>query len=839
MAPSKILDAVKGDRDARWAFLIALGIAAIVALLNYASFLTASDGLLLDAGNRASEPTAPKVVVVDPGTQDPAGNFELLERLAETARNLGAVRIGLYSANAPGALPESPSVPLTFGLAELGRVPSADDRIDYAAARIAAADHGISRRQTPSFASANGAIPSFETALAGRLAAKDYFVRMPREQNIPVVSLAQVLANDFHADDFEGMVMIVAPGRDLTEAHLSTPLSKDGARTPASLFSAYAVQSLLDRSEIYAATPWTAFAAILALTLAVAAAMTAFEPKRALAPVLFLGVLSALLAAYLALSFANLLLPITAMIVAIIMAAVGLLLFSEVRQDRRLAAILERAIAMAFGNSPYDAQTEPGRHLTEAAERIGLHHSLVLSVPHSGPASVLGAFRADQDDMPSERTLRLIAADRKDSATSIERPTDWNGEVHSALLSSDDPALVWLYSAPAEGKAPHPAEHAHNIAAAIRQTHEWRNDLSTGARRARRKRPIDAQLASAASLITARSDRIAAGLDGLETAAMIFHLGGFPVHANAQMEALARQAGLTPHGTNLLKTLTALSDFSADHLSELLSAIIRDGVEIRIPAKDFGGLQRILRVAPMLKGTHDIIILEAVDITEQNRLAQQRSAVGNFVDKQLRNDLEVIELGAEIGQASAGEGSHVKEIFFNLSETVQRAIGRLEEVADFLNDTGTSAANVCYPLDARKVVDEALEKVAPFAAEFDVSIETALPGISGFTMAEPKSLLATCEAMLRIVIADTPHGGRVKARLTEELDGTVIEVSGGFGIPFERLMAALDSRSEEVPEEYRALASGFKDVARWQGLSSYWSAVGQGLRFNVKMRRIG
>ena len=815
-------------------------IAAAVALLNHFAIFSISDGLLLDAANRSSEPATPRMILVDPADRNLASDPELVSRLAEAASDLGVVRLGLYSANLPQNLPDASALPIVIGLTDPRQLPaSPTDRIDIAAARIAVPDQGISRRQISAFSSPTGTLPAFETALSGRQLDDPYFVRMPRAQNIPLVSLGQVLSGDFRAGDFDGMVMIVAPGPDLTEAQLSTPLSNDRSRMPASQFSAYAVQSLLDRSEIRAAGLWVSFAAIAMLSLAVAAAMTVYEPKRALVPILIVAVPIALFAAYAALVITNIFLPITATLVAIAITAFALLLYAELRQDQRLTAILERAITMAFGRSPYDAQAEPGRHLTEAAERIGLTHSLVLSVPRGGPPSVLGAYRADQSDLPSERALRVIASGSAGEVPPIERPDQWSGNVHSAVLSASDPSLVWLYAAPSEAENPQPAAHAGNIAAAIRQNHEWSSDLSTAARRARRKRPIDAQLASAASLITARSERIAAGLDALDTAAMIFHLGGFPVHANAQMEALAQQAGLTPHGATLFETLDALTDFSAAHLSQLLSAVVSDGVEIRIPAKDFGGLQRILRVAPMLDGTNDVIVLEAIDITEQNRLAQQRFAVGNFIDKQLRNDLEVIELGAEIARASAGENSHLTEIVANLSETAQRAIGRLEEVAEFLNDAGTSAGKVCYPLDARKVVDEALEKVAPFAAEFDVSVETALPGISGFTMAEPKSLLATCEAMLRIVIADTPHGGAVKARLTEELDGTVIEVSGGFGIPFERLMAALDSRSEEVPEEYRSLANGFKDVARWQGFASYWSAVGQGFRFNVKMRRIG
>ena len=76
--------------------------------------------------------------------------------------------------------------------------------------------------------------------------------------------------------------------------------------------------------------------------------------------------------------------------------------------------------------------------------------------------------------------------------------------------------------------------------------------------------------------------------------------------------------------------------------------------------------------------------------------------------------------------------------------------------------------------------------------------------------------------------------------MREELDGkSFVRVSGGFGTPFERLMAAFDAGAGETLAEFQIISAGIREALGWGGAVSYWSAVGKGYKFNIQMRRIG
>lgn len=160
-------------------------------------------------------------------------------------------------------------------------------------------------------------------------------------------------------------------------------------------------------------------------------------------------------------------------------------------------------------------------------------------------------------------------------------------------------------------------------------------------------------------------------------------------------------------------------------------------------------------------------------------------------------------------------------------------------MANLLDDTAGTHLHVCYPIDARKVVEDAYERVRGKADSLGISAQVDIPGISGFTMAEPMQLLKMLEAMMAVIIADTPHGGRFSVQLQEERDHSRLEITGGIGIPFERLIAAFDAPSGDVPDEFQAIATGIGQVIAWRGQASYWSEVGKGYRFVVKLQRVG
>ena len=144
-----------------------------------------------------------------------------------------------------------------------------------------------------------------------------------------------------------------------------------------------------------------------------------------------------------------------------------------------------------------------------------------------------------------------------------------------------------------------------------------------------------------------------------------------------------------------------------------------------------------------------------------------------------------------------------------------------------------------YPLDARRLVLDARNQVAEFAQDLAVGIDADIPGISGFTMAEPRALGEMLGAMLRVVLADTPRGEAVVLRL-EELEGrTRIRIAGGFGMAFERLVELLSGGPDEAVGDFKLVAEGMARALQWDASVSYWGREADGFGFTVDLRRIG
>ena len=125
------------------------------------------------------------------------------------------------------------------------------------------------------------------------------------------------------------------------------------------------------------------------------------------------------------------------------------------------------------------------------------------------------------------------------------------------------------------------------------------------------------------------------------------------------------------------------------------------------------------------------------------------------------------------------------------------------------------------------------------AEELEVGIDIQLPAMSGFTIAEPRALGDMLEAMLRVVVADTPQGETVTVRLEEKNTETQVHISGGFGIGFGRLVYLLTKGEDQSVGEYRQINRGIARTAKWGGSVSYWGREANGFGFNVKLRRIG
>lgn len=816
------------------------------------------DGRFFDAVTVNQPGRSPSVVVVERDEAFDAQGPERFGELESDLARLGVERIG-YLGYDRGAITTS-ETPIIIGLPTQAlpenqrfelRPPAAGIGAGIAAARsIALAQYGINRSQSAVLPGRSGTIPVFEAALADTFPPRsDFLIPMPQQQSIPVLRASQLTSGQMERGELAGLVaMVVRP--EALRGSLSTPLSPDRRATSEAIFRAHAINSLRSGQIHHRAQLWESWIILLAIGAMLALVYRTTDPKR-LAVMFPLACSVLILAAcWAVLQFTGKLLPVSAMLIAPWIVTFQRVLERETSQDRRLERTASRAVQTSFNRSALREGARLPHFLGSAAQYAGVERSLLIEWLPNGKLEAVAANNASIDDIElAPRQLRRILKEVRDSfgvRDAAEIVPGWEGEARIGWVGTGEQQLFWLHTRP---ETTTPGKSAHLVRALVnsfRELFRWRADLNARSSQEDRHLPIDNKVASAIALVANESEQVRRGFDTIDTAVIIFHLIGSPLHANEAMQELYREAGLSLFDTSLSEVLLALTDLDEARVEALIEDLMLNGSEMRMPMRDLGDgerqSERMLRLAAPVRNTHvadRILVLEAIDMRNANRAADLRKAVAKFIDLQLRNDFEAILLGSQLACDDRLDLRQVRSVVERIDETARRATGRLDEVADLIRSDTSDLTEACYPVDATAVVKDAVARASGFADELGVIIEAEHPGVSGFTLAEPVALTDMLVSMLRVVIADTPQNGAVKLKLEELAGRTHIRISGGFGIGFERLLWLIANYEEGAVGEYRVIGEGMAKVTRWSASVSYWGSEANGFGFNVDLRGIG
>ncbi|WP_435419136.1 hypothetical protein WAB17_06160 [Parerythrobacter aurantius] len=830
-------------------------VVVVLGTLHQAGVFRIVDGQLFDLASTRASGSVPAVVMVQTDerfAQSGPARFILLE---DGLARLGAEKVG-YLAPRPGPVGKSmrgrivEAVPArrlpgrnTWELVE-GRSAAA---IEPAARIMAPAEYGIYRRQLLSLAGRDGRLATFEARLAGSIAAGhgSFYIPMPRSQSLPVISASQVIAGDLARGTLEGTVAIVVTPATM-RGSLTTPRSPAARQTSEAEFRALAVQALRSGNAVFPASAWQAWLILAALGAILAITYHRIDPKRLALIVPSLVTLCVMGLAWIALLFAGRMLPLTALTLLPWIVTFLRMLTREQAQDRRLEATAARAVQHAFGRSVLREGARLPDLLSNAARLAGVGRSLVLEQKTDGSLSVLHVHGASADDIAlSSRDLvslldRLRGRQVMLAAGNLVQ--GWDGMVRMTWLGGTERDLFWLFTLPESSARRKSAMLVRAIAASFRELFRWRANLNARQRHDHWFAPIDDKVASAISLLSNSSDQISHGFDTIGTAVMVFHMVGSPIHANGPMREICRQTGLTVTETSLSDALAKLTELEGDKIDAIIQQLLLHGGEMRVPMRRIGPEERMFRIAAparMVRARERVIVLEAVDVSELHRAADLRQAVARFMDLQLRNDFEAIMLGAQLAADPRVTADKLAPIVARIADSTRRAVGRLDEVADLVRRDTFTLEGACYPFEAASVVAEAIDRSTSFAKELGVRVEADLPGASGFTVAEPIALGAMIQAMLRVLIADTPQGDAVRLILQEVEGRTHIRISGGFGIALERLLQLLSHHDNETAGDFGAIAEGMALAVQWDASVSYWGREADGFGFNIDLKRIG
>ena len=843
-------------------WLSLLAIPGMLALAQVFGLFTLTDGRIFDLVTVNGNSGTPQVVIVELDEAFHQRGPDRFARLERTLRQLGVVRAGYLDgvSQVERTTPGVPPLPRVVAWTPLRQVDGSGWQprgtgdgetrdlpgTAYGARVLAPAQYGIYRRQLGALGGSDQPLGTFEAKLANvTVTPGPFYIRMARHQSIPRVSANQLDTRLFDAETLSGKVaLITVPQSD--QRLLPTPLTPDVRATSEAVLRAYAVNSLRNGDIVKAMRHWAMLLLLLGAAAVLALIFSRIDPKRfALSVPLGASVLAAA-ANWASLAWLDILLPVTALMILPWLIAYDRLLWRETRQDLRLEQVAARAVHQSFRRSALREAANLTDYFGSAANVAGLEKYLALELLEDGSVQEVCAAQAGIADLAlSGKALKKELQASQDRSQPVEASTlvpTWPGAPRLAWLGGAESQYFLLFQTPPEGLSGKHARLVRAFVMSFREIYQWRRNLNARSQMDERVRPIDERVARAVSLVSTEAQQIRHGFDMTQSAVGIYHLIGSPLHANAQMRSIQREAGLAGDESSLARTLATLTELDERQITALFSELVLNGGQMLLPMKQIGNVDRILRIAVperLAREDHRVFVLEAIDTTELHRAADLRQAVALFIDLQLRNDLEAILLGARLAGDDRLDTPRLRTVVANVGKTARRAKQRLDEVAQLVQGTNEQLVEASYPVNAGQIVSKAHERVADLAKDLMVEIDLTTPGISGFTIAEPRTLADMLEAMMRVVIADTPRGDSISVILEEFERETVIRVSGGFGIGFGRLMSLMDTSENEAVGEYRQIADAIPKARKWGATVSYWGREADGFGFTINMKRIG
>ncbi len=835
--------------------LLPLVVALLLAFAHDRGALGFADARFFDAVTLNEPGQRPRVVLIAAETLYDGSNPGQASALVSAARRLGVERVAFVAP--PPADIAAAQAP--FGFVVMARpaekIPGTSRwRLTgppppswaVAGARIrAAAQSGVHRRQLAELPGTAGPIAAFEALAAGRTPRPSAsWLRLTPNQNLPRLRAQQLLAGEIGSQALAGAILLIEPPATQTERRIATPRDGAAGAISPSAFSAAAIQTFADGREVRALSPLESLLLLIALAAISGLIYLRSDPKRIIPLFLLSGIAIVVASGWLALQLANLLLPVTALVVSLPISALLVLLRAELSEDRNLRRFVTQAINLSSHRVLLKDLGRMPEFLGSTAEILGIERHLVFE-QRGRRLEALVAHKASLDDLIGDKSAVLAALRR---AARAQHPIDasalvpgWPVTARLVSLGPGEGRRFWLYGYP---EAAHSAalHTAGAIAADFRAIQQLRVDLGAGSDRSLGYRPADEWAGGAVQLVADQAALVSSGIDGLETAVIVFHPIGYPLHANTTMAALYEALDLVLADTTLPRLIAALTELDPARIATSLNDLLLHGGEMRVNCREIDTRKRQLRVAARREASSEMprtLSLEVIDVSEPRRLAQLRLTVSSLLDVNIRNDLEAIGFALAVARSGKLDAARQDKVLGQIEAAAGRAAVRLDAISPHLRADFGEAPGESFPIDATAAVKEACDLVEPLIESDGIGLHSELPSISGFAVADPKQLTEMVEAMLRIVIADCAPGEAVRVKVSEATERTRITVSGGIGMAFERLYAALELSDAASHGPFGSIARGMAAALGWGAVVSYSSLVGKGYRFVIELRRIG
>ncbi len=694
---------------------------------------------------------------------------------------------------------------------------------------------------------------------------------------LPTIEAERVLRGDLTLDLVSGRVVLVGRSIDSSNPPLLTPLSEE-ADVSQLIYAGYTVDTLLRGQPLQTMSWWQTL--VLLLGLLGAAAVLYFRMGVRHSPGIAIGgvvTLSAL--GWVALHFFDTVLPVAELI------AFHLVLWYLLsRREQRLESVVVQKLLRASNSrqherllpSDFNTSQDPwGQIILLTTQILNLDRAILLE--RRGSAKHLRevkAYRCSIEDIDErrrdfERTPYSTALEEGGpiilSKTYLKNPAPgsrqfmvplefsgqllgfMSGEVAKETLDTNPLFLSLL------------GNFSDQIGELLYQRQLWQARQRNEASQWRRLMQLDSieseykSLSEVSQLFERRLGLLENVFNSLHTSTILYDLFGQVMQVNRKMEELIRRSGLSVFTMTAADAISILGGMSISVAREHLQHMVLTDESLTFAAHLPGVEDAFsLNVRPIKSIDSEAVgqtaapfqiqgfLLELIDITHLVRRERLKEELASKINAELRNQLEAALLAAQLC-SQPDVGSPDKEAFSLVVERkllkIARTLTRSQAILDSVQNVSQLSD---FPVSVGVLVDDLAKRWKTRLAERELAFEREHPPFTAFVQVDVNQMENTLDAVVAVLVEDVGPGGTIRLRLEErQQDGvfwnTFIFENSGYGMPAERLHAAMNSSGRTVSPVMHRLRQASDQVTLWGGELEASTAIGQGIRFNLRL----
>ena len=713
---------------------------------------------------------------------------------------------------------------------------------------VAPAEFGAHRSQFKSVKVGTRDIPTIEATAIGASLPDKFLIDFSNARNLPRLSAERILSGQLTAGMLHGKTAVVGPQENIGDARLFTPLSPDFATARPVDLHAAAIQTLQQGEAITVLSPWANALVLLAFCLLAAPLYAQVRPRRA--PWLVAAVMGLALGLSVFVLWAfEVLMPSGQVAAAQLLLAPLIVQNRQVLKDAKLKSFIRRAGARMDGGRSETKENWPS-FAAGTARMLGVNRQLLLRRGTDGSLEQLAAVDMSVSDLPANDDVRralFIKADSTEGSLALEHQdvagTDGGGRMQIAALAPAEAGggyYVYDRPTPATTGSSDPGEAVDALLVRLSElmsaaSAESDNTVNTSTL-------LQEQVVQTVERMERQRATLAAALSSVSSGIALFDAAGLLVHVNASMESIMRAIGLEPGRTTMVDLVSTLVGGDAPKALQTLRHVVLLRTSLGQPtAGEINGRRFLLRIDGSQSAAQNgtgAVLCELVDITEMSRLAAVQRNLAAFIDIQLRNDFETVQLAVRLATDPRLEDDRRSIAIDRLNMAMKRTRKKLQLINTLLITAPTGDPQEPYPIDPLVPVRSALAAAFTNADRAGVAISTDLPSLAAPVIGEPNVLRELVSAILALVINDSVNASTVIFKMREMRGHIEICITGGsFSLPKDRLVALINDTST-TGTEFSAVASGSRSLQSWGGALTVDEASDGTQNFNISLKKL-